>query len=244
MAPFISILGLFDAEYPAHVSTRESIIHAEKELGVVMNTRWITPEQLRDGMDCLEGACAALIAPRNPRTPRQLWPEILDALEWLRNRRIPTLGIEYGYQHMVIELARNVLGHELANSTAYDESTDFPVINKLFDDVPFVDRFSPEVIEVEVSDGSGLADLYGHAGVVRESFRGHFVMNPDYAPEFEAAGFRFPVRGQVGDRPFIAGLEWNALPFYTGVAYLPQAASAPDHCHPVIKGLLAAGLAG
>ena len=240
--PQITIIGDFDPQYLAHRALRESIVHCEEDLGVVVNTRWVAPNELSDIDESFGGSCAAIIAPRNPASPRQLWPEILSALSWLRDRRLPTLGIEYGYQHMIIELAREILGLDGANSTAYDDACAHPVITQLVSDEPPIDKFKPRVIDVHVDDDTLLSRSYGQHGKVQESFRGHYVMNPDYLASFEDAGFAFPARGTIGGRDFIAAVEWNALPFYAGVAYLPQYASAPGRCHRLIRAVVSAGL--
>lgn len=241
-APKITIIGDFDPEYPAHRALRESIVHCEDALGTIVNTRWIAPNELADVEESLAGSCAAIIAPRNPTSPRQLWPEILGALSWLRSARCPTLGIEYGYQHMIIDFAREILGHAGANNTAYDDACEHPVVTQLVSDEPPIDKFKPKTIDVQVEPDSLLGRCYDGAASVREAFRGHYVMNPDYLSEFEEAGFSFPARGSVGGRDFVAAIEWNELPFFVGVAYLPQYDSAPGNEHGLIRALVAAGL--
>ncbi|MCB9831217.1 MAG: hypothetical protein H6807_01990 [Planctomycetes bacterium] len=238
----ISIIGNLDTEYPAHVQTREAIIHAERELGVVLNTRWVTPHEIVERDDVLDGSCAALIAPRNPKSPRQLWPEILAALEWLEARRVPTLGIEYGYQHMVIDMARRLLLQDRANSTAYDEASPYPVITRLESDQSPIDKVSPVTIDVRLRAESMLWNIYGKRHEVREAFRGHYVVNPDYLEDFEDRGVQFSARGRWGDSHFVAAFERSDLPFQIGVAYLPQFASRPGRPHPLFLALVKAGL--
>ncbi|MCA9322793.1 MAG: hypothetical protein KDB53_18775 [Planctomycetes bacterium] len=235
----ITIIGRYDSEYPAHRATREAIIHAERTLGSVVNTRWITPDEMEDLDEALAGTRGALIAPRNPKTPRQLWPEILGALGWLRENDIPTLAIEYGYQHLVIEAARHLLGKENANSLAYDEHTPCPVITLLDHDDGPIDKFSPREVSFEIEPDSRLAEIYGHAGVVKEEFRGHYVLNPDYASDFAVAGVKLSARGQVDEAGFLAALEWPQLRFCLGVAWLPQNRSRSGAPHPLFRAFVA-----
>ena len=234
-AAHISIVGKFDPEYAAHVATREAVIHAAADLGCVLNTRWVVPDELEDAESALADSCGALIAPRNPKTPRQLWPEIVGALAWLRQKNLPTLAIEYGYQHMVIQSAREVLGLDDANSLAYDEATSCPVITRLHVDEAPIDKFHPIMVDFDIEEGSELAKAYGRHGQVSESFRGHYVMNPDYASEFEQAGAKLSARGHHGGVDFLAAMEWPELDFYMGVAWLPQNTSGPGAPHPLIR---------
>lgn len=239
----VAIVGQFDPEYAVHQATRDSVIHAEGRLGEVVNTVWISPDQLAESPQLLEDDyCAAIIAPRNPKTPRQLWPEIVAALTWLRTHDVPTLGIEYGFQHMVIEWAREVLGHASANSTAYDPDSPQPVIKKLDSGQAPIDKFNPVVIDIDVEFGSLLADVYGHSGRFSEAFRGHFGVNPDYVEEFRSAGVTFSASGHLGELSFPAAMEDRGRSFYLGVAYLPQNSSTASACHPLMEALLRRGL--
>lgn len=238
-SPHITIVGRFDPEYAAHVATREAIIHAESELGVVINTRWVIPEEIDDPEELLADSCGAFLAPRNPKSPRQLWPEILGVLGALRRKDLPTLAVEYGYQHMVISMARDLLGRPEANSSAYDESTPAPVIQRLHPDDP-LDEFKAVQADFEILPDTALARAYGRAGSVREMFRGHYVLNPDYAPDFEAGGIPISARGRQGDAQFLAAVELPDRRFFMGVAWLPQTLSRPGRSHPLIRSFVAA----
>ncbi|MFT7620152.1 MAG: CTP synthase [Planctomycetota bacterium] len=240
--PIVSIVGQFDPEYPAHVATHDALIHAMSACNVVLNTKWVTPTQIVDRDDILDGTCCALIAPRNPKTPRQLWPEILASLEWFEARKLPVLGLEFGYQHMIIDLARRLLDRPDANSTAYDENASFPVISRLESDQPPIDKFSPKDISISFDAGSRLAEVYGSTGPFQEAFRGHYVANPDFLTEFESHGVHFTGRGTYGERTFVAGLERTDLPFYLGAAFLPQYNSSAEKPHPLFQALIQAGI--
>ncbi len=243
ITPLVSIVGQFDPEYSAHVATHEALIHAMKACGVVFNTRWVTPSQIVDRDDVLDQTCCAVIAPRNPKTPRQLWPEILAALQWYEARKLPVLGIEYGYQHMIIDLARRCLGKEMANSTAYEENVSLPVICRLESDQPPIDKFSPLPIDIRFKEGSRMAGIYGGQGPFQESFRGHYVANPDFVGDFEGKNIHFSGEGTYGERRFVTALERSDLPFYLGVAFLPQYNSSLHAPHPLFRALIEAAIA-
>ena len=239
----IAILGTYDPDLEAHVATRDAILEAERELGIVLNTRWITPEGLAEPADALEGVRAAIIAPRNPKAARELMPDILNGIHWLRRQGCPTLGIEAGFHHMVIELARNELGLSEASSSGYDPDCPTPVIHLLEGEEPSFEGLAAMQLEVELEAGSALAGFYAQGANVQETFRGHYVVNPDFAAEYERAGLCFSGRASLGERRFIAAMEWKALPFWVGVAYQPQLASGPERGHPVIRALVEAAVA-
>ena len=57
----------------------------------------------------------------------------IQAARYARENKVPYLGLCLGMQVMVIEFARNVLGHEDANSTEFDRTTRYPVIDLMPD---------------------------------------------------------------------------------------------------------------
>ncbi len=61
----------------------------------------------------------------------------IEAIRYARTKGIPFFGICLGMQCAVVELARNVLGLEDANSTEFDKATQHPVIS-LMDDQSYV----------------------------------------------------------------------------------------------------------
>ena len=131
---------------------------------------------------------------------------------------------------------------DTADSSGHDEATPTPVISLIEGAEPTTEPPRPDICDVEIAEGTQLAEIYGHAGSVREAFRGHYVLNPDYAHEFERAGVGLAARAQCDDRKFIAAIEWSALPFWIGVAYQPQLASSREHGHPLIRALVSAAV--
>lgn len=238
----ISIIGTFDSEYDGHLATREAVVHAERELGAVLNTRWVTPDELGDPIAALDRSCGALVACRNPKHLRRLMPEVLAALTHLRALRLPVLGIECGYQHMLIESARETLGRPEANSTAYDEDTPLPVIRELDPDAVTARPMRRVPTTFRLEPGTRLAEIHGGAGEVVEAFRSAYAANSDYVGDLTEAGVRFSAHGVRGERLFPAALERADLPFWVGVAYLPQFASRPQAAHPLFTAFVRAAL--
>jgi CTP synthase len=240
----VTIIGRFDPGDAIHAALREAVVHAAPHFGVVLNTRWVTPSDLGNLDDALSGTAAAVIAPSRTRETLELEPEIIAAIRWLRMHHLPTLAIEGGYHHLVIEWARNVLGRSDANATLFDDGTPMPVIDRLVAE-PHPTMATARILPVEIhpTPGSLVGALYGD-GPAREHFRSEDAFNPDYLPEFAASGMRAAATLELGDRSVIAGIESKSLPFYVGVGFLPQLGSQPARPHPLFRGLLNAALRG
>ena len=55
------------------------------------------------------------------------------AARYAREKEVPYLGLCLGMQVMCIDFARGVLNHEDANSSEFDRSTEYPVIDLMLD---------------------------------------------------------------------------------------------------------------
>ncbi len=234
----ITILGRHNIDLPAHGALTDSIEHAARELGIIVNTRWLTPDQLSDPEIAIGKTGGAIIAPRNPERSRVVVEEMLDGIRYLRENDIPTLAIECGYQHMIIELARNRLNHRDASSSGYDSSTSYPVIASIDEDEPRLQPLRPAPRDFWVVPGTALSACHAGRSDITEAFRGHHLMNPDYISEFEEAGLVFSATGKLREQKFPAAIEDSSCAFHVGVSWLPQFASKPGSAHPVIRRLV------
>ena len=234
----ITILGRHNIDLPAHGALTDAIAHAAGDLGAVVNTRWLTPDQLADPATAIGQTGAAIIAPRNPDRSRVVVEEMLNGIRYLRENDIPTLAIECGYQHMIIELARNLLSHPDASSSGYDPTTTYPVIASIDENEPLLQPRQPANRDFWVVPETQLSGCLGGRSDITEAFRGHHFMNPDYISEFENAGVCFSAAGKLRDQKFPAAIEDTNCTFHIGVAWLPQFTSAMGNSHPVIRRLV------
>lgn len=116
----IGLVGDFDEKIHTLVALNESIEHTRRHLPFEMTTTWIpTPElqadfpasQLYDGFWIVPGS------------PYQHDEGVYALIRWARENNFPLLGTCGGFQYMLVEYARNVLGigdagHEESNADA------------------------------------------------------------------------------------------------------------------------------
>ena len=116
----IAVVGDYQARHETHPATSASIHHAADAQEWTADVTWIpTPE--------LEGVTAADLSDYDgvwiaPMSPYRSLRGVLDAIEVARVGDIPLLGTCAGFQHIVLEFARNVLGFVDAQSAEYDPS--------------------------------------------------------------------------------------------------------------------------
>lgn len=170
------------------------------------------------------------------------------AAEWCRKNKKPYLGICLGFQAMVVEYARNILGWEEATSAEFDENTKYPVV--LF--MPEIDKETMggnmrlgarnTKFTHQHDDGtmSTAQMLYGGAEVVSERHRHRYEVNPAFVDEIHNAGLKFVGRDESGERMEVAELPTSEHPYYVGCQYHPEFKSRPLAPSPPFHGLILA----
>jgi len=159
----IALVGKYVELKDAYFSVREALRHAGLYHNRDINLLWVHSEDLeRDGSDALLGSAQGIVVPGGFGI-RGI-EGMVKAANYARDNEIPYLGLCLGMHVMVIEFARFILGSMEPNSTEFDASTPYPVIDLL-----------PEQKEIEnkggtmrlgnypcqLVDGSRAASAYG-----------------------------------------------------------------------------------
>jgi CTP synthase (UTP-ammonia lyase) len=103
----LAILGEFNPSSETHVATNSAIEHSKKVLEIDLDVNWVSTDEISENQ--LKSFNGYLVAPGSPYKDME---KALFAIEYARENRIPILGTCGGFQHMIIEYARNVLGYK------------------------------------------------------------------------------------------------------------------------------------
>lgn len=168
---------------------------------------------------------AALII--SPGSPYRSMEGALAAIRWAREHEVPLLGTCGGFQHVVVEFVRNVLGvadaeHEETSPDAAHLAVTALACSLAGEDHP-----------VRLAPGSRIAAVY-RAEETLEPFFCRFGINPEYRPALEEKGLRVTSLDRQGE-PRV--LELSGHPFFLATLYVPQARSRPGAPHPLIQAL-------
>jgi CTP synthase len=244
----IALVGKYVELQDAYMSVREAVRHASLALGVDAEILWLHSAELEKGKgwDALESA-AGVIVPGGFGS-RGIEGKIA-AAQYAREHKVPYLGLCLGMQVMVIEMARQVLGSDDANSTEFDRSTPHPVIDLM-----------PDQREIAEMGGTMRLGLYpchlqpdtvaGRAyqePVIEERHRHRFEFKNTYREILGDHGMVFS--GLSPDGRLVEIAEIRDHPFMVGSQFHPEFLSRPDRPHPLFLGLIQAsiqraGLAG
>src|SRR5439155_11040585 len=99
----------FDSGSRSHAATNDAVAHSAADLGVSVQPEWIGTAELAGagGQKRLADFSGMWIGPGSPYASME---GALSAIRIARERGIPLLGTCGGFQHIVLEYARNVLG--------------------------------------------------------------------------------------------------------------------------------------
>ena len=221
----IAIVGDFDPRNPTHLATNEAIQHAAQSLNESPESEWL-PTDTAEHAD-LSGYHGFWIA---PGSPYKSLSGVLRAIRCAREEEVPLLGTCGGFQHIILEFARNVLGIADAAHAETDPYASRLVISKL--------ACSPagRSLPVKLAEGSLVASLYGTTSVI-EGYYCNFGVNPDYVSALSSRDLQIVGSDEEGD---IRVVELRNHPFFVGTLFVPQMRSRALEPHPLVCGFLAA----
>jgi CTP synthase (UTP-ammonia lyase) len=210
----IAVVGDFDASHETHSSLDAAVGHSG---GI---TRWIATDAVDERE--LKGSDGIFIAPVSPYRD---FEGALRAIEWARTNDVPTLGTCAGFQHMVIEFARNVAGLRNANHAEYGRDGDLMLIDQL------ACSLAGQTMDVTLAQGSAAQKAYG-ADQTTERYYCRFGLNPEFLPALVDHGLAISGTDAEGEPRII---ELPSHRFYVGTLFVPQVRSTPDVPHPLIE---------
>lgn len=228
----IGVIGDFDPGFPPHPATDAAIGHAADRLGVSAEARWIGTESLAGDAD-LDAALVADAIWCAPGSPYRSLDGALRAVRFARERDVPFIGTCGGFQHVVIEYARNVLGFGDAQHAEYDPYASDLFISELSCSL------AGQRMEVRLAPGSRAAELYA-ATETEEEYYCDFGLNPEHRQLLEDGGLRVSGTDQDGE---VRVLELPGLGFFVATLFVPQLSSSPGSPHPLIDAHLRAAIA-
>jgi CTP synthase (UTP-ammonia lyase) len=223
----IALLGEFDPAFPPHQATMAACTHSAMALREHVAPKWISTADLT--VDRLRDFSALWIAPGSPY--RSL-SNTLAAIRESRERGIPCLGTCGGFQHMILEYARNALGFVDAQHAEYD-----PYASELFVTELECSLAGRELI-VALQPESRVAGIYG-ALEAREQYYCNFGVNPEKNAELQRGELRVTGADAEGD---VRVVELPNHPFYIGTLFVPQLRSRLERPHPLITAFVRAAV--
>jgi CTP synthase (UTP-ammonia lyase) len=242
----LALIADFDPGFPPHGATATAVAHAAAKLGLRADAVWLgTRECEHDAAARLAGCSGVWIA---PGSPYQSLAGVLAAIRHARENNLPLVGTCGGFQHVVLEYARHVLGFSDAAHAEYD-----PSASRLF-----ISRLSCSLVgktmQVRLVPGSRAAQAYGMLAA-DEQYYCNFGINPAVLSELFAGGSAGASPSHGAQRRafppalMLSGTDQDGEPrvielpahkFFVATLFVPQMRSRPGQPHPLVTAWLQA----
>ena len=221
-------MGDFDASNATHVATNEALNHAAKHLGALLTYEWVDTDRIEPEFDTICRSYHGLLIA--PGSPYKSMSGVLKIIEYARMHNVPTLGTCGGFQHMVIEFARNVLGIQDAEHAETNPYASRLVIN------PLTCSLKGQSLDIEIMKHSLAYNIF-NTGTITENYYCNFGLNPEYQRQIDEAGFTITGSDKHKEARI---LELKFHPFFLATLFVPQVNSSYEKPHPIIVALLKA----
>lgn len=186
----------------------------------------------------------------------------IQAIQYVRERKIPYFGICYGMQLALVEYARHVMGHTDAHTTEVSKKTKYPVVDVMPEQIRNIKlghyggTMRLGAYEALITKGTHAYGAYSSMRdgrwytktedsqtiSVKERHRHRYEVNPRYVNELEMAGIMFSGKTRDGMLMEIMELPSTVHPFFIGMQAHPEFTGSPLHPHPVFTAFLKASI--
>ncbi|MCE9619161.1 MAG: CTP synthase [Planctomycetes bacterium] len=222
----IGLIGDFDASVPAHQAIPPALIRAADARRIDLEIEWVPTEEIRsaarvshfDGLWCV------------PASPYRSMDGALMAIRHARENAVPFLGTCGGFQHAIVEYARNVLGWADADHAETSPGATRAVISPLACSLVEATGF------VRLFPGSRIAAAYG-TGEITEGYRCRYGLNPAFRAALLAGPLRASADDETGE---VRAVELDGHPFFVATLFQPERAALMGNAAPLVDAFVVA----
>ena len=223
----IAVVGDYSPGITAHRAVAAALALARAESA--FEWQWIPTRDVHDARRTLREFAGVWLVPGSPYESLQ---GALAAVQFARESQRPFLGTCGGFQHALIEFARNVAGLADADHAESNPAAVILLITALT--CSLVEQSG----DIHLIPDCRLRMIYGQR-VITEGYHCSYGLNNDHRRALEKAGLRFTAFDRVGDARG-AELPPSMHPFFIGTLFQPERAALRGETPPVIRAFIAA----
>jgi CTP synthase (UTP-ammonia lyase) len=222
----IALVGDFNEKKHTHVALNDCLAHCRRHLPFTLDATW-TPTDKIGNLKSIPSTFQALwITPGSPYKDDEA---VYQTIRWARENNFPVLGTCGGFQYMVVEFARNVIGLKDADHEESTPGASDLVVTKMSCSL------KGQKEEVFITDWSS----WLYTILQREVFTGYFNcsygVNPAYQEQVEQEPMEFTAFSRNGE---VRALEIKQHRFFKGTLFQPPLDSSAEHPNLLIMDFL------
>jgi len=219
----IAILGDFNPIYETHHRLNDSTRDVQSILKKEIQFDWIATDTFN---------CKVVFESKNykglwiaPGSPYKDMNNSLDAIKYVRQNKIPTFGNCGGFQHMLIEFAKNECGIENADHEETNPDSSEILIKRLACSL----KGEQEKLSI-ISEPSILNKVYGGTNLIGKYYCS-YGLNENYIEPLRSNGIFFTSKSEDGN---YRSFEIDNHPFFVGTLFQPALTSTKNNSNPMI----------
>lgn len=228
----VAVIGDRHAKFAPQDAIEPALQHSGKALGIDVDVTWFDTPSLLDAPEKLLSSFDSIWCA--PGSPFRSLEGALNGIRFARSSGVPFLGTCAGFQHGVLEVARNLAGATNAQHAEYGpvEESDL-----------FIDELLCSLVgmtmPVSLVDSS-IRDLY-RTDRVEEQYYCRFGLNEKFLPTLSEHGLVVAGKDETDNGTRILRLDQHC--FYYLTLFVPQTRSTPENPHPLVSGFVKAASA-
>lgn len=237
----IALVGKYVEHHDAYKSIVEAFIHGGAVNDCQVNIKWLQSDDLTEKniSKKLKDVSGVLVAPGFGGRGIE---GKLAAIKYTRENNIPFFGICLGMQCAVIEFARNICGWKTANSTEFDEDTEYPIIDLMPEQKEIEDKGGTMrlgLYDCKIEKGTKTHKSYGK-DFIQERHRHRYEVNNNLRYKLVEHGMK--LAGINPDRDLVEIVELSDHPWFAGVQFHPELCSTVNNPQPLFVDFVKASL--
>ena len=226
MAQFrVALIGDYDKSVIAHQAIPEALrlaAPAEHSIDAV----WIHTASIHNAAADLAGFDGIWCVPASPYASME---GALDAIRYARESKLPFLGTCGGFQHAVIEYARNVCGLRDAGHAETHPTAPVLVVSSL--SCPLVEQSEQIVLQ----DGGKIKSAYGVERIT-EGYHCSYGLNRKYETLLFQNGLRPTAHSLSGE---VRAVELSSHPFFVATLFQHERRALRGEIPPLVSAFVA-----
>jgi CTP synthase (UTP-ammonia lyase) len=224
------IVGDYDPAIFTHRAIDDALAHVRELREHALEWSWLSTLALEsNAYEQLSVMDAIWLAPGSPYASLD---GALAAVRFARETNLPFLGVCGGFQHAVLEFARDVAGMSDADHAESNPDAETTVIAPLL--CSLVGKSGPVFLDPTCRTAS----IYGRWRIV-ERYHCNYGLNPAYRDAIERAGLHVVGEDDHGDPRVV---ELPRHPFFIATLFQPQLESSSASPAPLIRALVDAAI--
>lgn len=227
MSISIALVGDYNERVIAHTAIPLALKLASTALDAKVDWSWIETTAITNDANNLAEFTAIWVV---PGSPYKNMDGALTAIRFARETYRPFFGTCGGFQHALIECARNVCGIHDATHAETDPNGNSLVVTSLL--CSFVGKNG----HISFRLGSQLYTIF-KGQETNEEYHCNYGLNPEWKTRLEKAGIHFT---GFDTEDQVRAFELNTHPFFIGTLFQPERSALSGEPHPLIKAFIEA----